>query len=98
MRDARRGFWVKQGARAGFVLEGVSRLELRNGGRDNLVRVESSAGIERIELRPWQSVPLPIAPRSGERFDVTSEGGFRPSELDSESTDRRALGVLLVGR
>ena len=92
----RRGFWVKQGARAGFVVEGDVRLELHNGGRPNVVVVESSHGVERVELRPWQSAPIPLPPRSGERFDVTSESGFRPADLDPDSTDRRPLGVLVT--
>ena len=69
---------------------------LSNGGADNAVHVVTDAGSRLYELAPWEHVTVSLPTEDGAvRFTVESESGFRPSELDPNSTDRRELGVLL---
>ena len=94
----RRGFWVKRGARAAFVLESTTGdwLELSNGGSQNWVRVETASDIKRFRLGPWEKKRLRVTIEDGlVAFTVFSKGGFRPSVLDPKNTDRRDLGVFL---
>ena len=94
----RRGFWVKRGARAAFALESTTEdvLELSNGGSENWVRVETETDRKRFRLGPWEKKRVRIAIEDGlTTFAVFSEGGFRPSEIDTKNPDRRELGVFL---
>ena len=94
----RRGFWVKSGARAGFALEASAPTELllSNGGVENWVNVETPEGGERIRLDPWAAKRFLVPVDDGvATLFVESEKGFRPSDLDPDSADRRELGVLL---
>jgi hypothetical protein len=94
----RRGFWVKRGARAAFMLESRTgdEIELSNGGSENWVRVESETDTKRFRLGAWEKKRVRVAIEDGlAGFTIFSEGGFRPSELDPKNPDRRDLGVFL---
>ena len=71
-------------------------LELSNGGSENWVRVETETDRKRFRLGPWEKKRVRIAIEDGlTAFAVFSEGGFRPSEIDTKNPDRRELGVFL---
>jgi hypothetical protein len=96
-----KGFWVRAGAEAHFALESDDRqscrLALANGGRDNWVEIDYGGQARGFTLRPWERRTLEIPLEEGVLlFSVTSTSGFRPSDLDSGSSDRRMLGVFLT--
>ena len=89
---------MKRGTRAAFALESITGdvLELSNGGSENWVRVETETDRKRFRLGPWEKKRVRIAIEDGlTAFAVFSEGGFRPSEIDTKNPDRRELGVFL---
>jgi hypothetical protein len=93
------GWWVRGRASARFVLEAPSGpasqpLLVRNGGVRNRIVFASGAWQARLELNPGEErrIELPL-PNGRARLVVTSEGGFRPAELDRSSRDGRLLGV-----
>jgi hypothetical protein len=93
------GWWVRGRASAAFLLEAPSDLLsqpllVRNGGLRNRVVLASGAWRTTLELHPGEErrVDLPIA-HGRARLVVTSESGFRPSEVDASSRDTRLLGV-----
>jgi hypothetical protein len=97
----RKGFWVRAGAVARFVLEregdGACRISLANGGRDNWVEVAQEEEAHEFSLRPWETKGLEVHLKEGiSTLTVTSSFGFRPSELDPKKSDRRLLGVFLT--
>jgi hypothetical protein len=72
-------------------------MTLANGGRENWVVVEYHGQTHQFLLRPWERRVLELPLKEGVLlFSVKSRSGFRPSELDSSSSDRRMLGVLLT--
>jgi hypothetical protein len=96
-----KGFWIRAGAKARFALEGAKgrpgRVALANGGQENWVVIEYDGQASKFLLRPWEKRTLELPLKEGVLlFSVTSTSGFRPSELDSSSSDRRMLGVLLT--
>ena len=99
------GFWVRKGSRASFALEaetpGLREASIRiaNGGVPNVASVDAGPLRERFRLEPWEEreIPLPLDAEV-RTFSVESESGFRPSELDPASRDRRELGVLVRAR
>ncbi len=93
----RRGYWVKRGARAAFVLETGSKILVRNGGAGNYVVVHHPGRIEFRDMRPFEEWTLHLPPeRRAVQFSVESESGFRPSQLDPDSADHRELGVFVT--
>jgi hypothetical protein len=95
------GWWVQGNATAAFVLETTSdaasqRLLVRNGGARNRIVLASGAWQARLDLNPGDDrrIDVPLV-NSHARLVVTSESGFRPSEVDPASRDERLLGVWL---
>jgi hypothetical protein len=96
------GFWVKASSSAAFALEALEgavgnvRIRIANGGVPNRVGLEAPRSKESFALAPWEEREILVA---GEEavilFNVRSEGGFRPADVDPGSRDRRRLGVLL---
>lgn len=96
------GFWVRKASRASFALEtpvpeeAAPALLLRNGGVENRVEVAGPREGRSFFLNPWEAREVVV---EGEGpvvlFTIESESGFRPSELDPGSRDRRELGVLV---
>jgi hypothetical protein len=98
------GFWVPKSTRASFALEteGAERpppLSLRNGGVENRVEITGPRGKKEFLLEPWEARDVPVE-GDGPVFLITVESasGFRPSDLDPASRDRRELGVLVRAR
>jgi hypothetical protein len=96
------GFWVRKSSRASFALEIAAPdrtpppLSLRNGGVENRVEIAGPRNTTDFPLRPWEVREVLV---EGEGpvvlFTLESAGGFRPSDLDPGSRDRRELGVLI---
>jgi hypothetical protein len=77
------------------------QLFVRNGPLENAVTLESGAWREALTLRPGEErlMQLPIdANRSTTPLRVQASRGFRPSDVDGKSDDRRLLGVWLETR
>jgi hypothetical protein len=96
------GFWVKGASRARFILEspagceGGCGIELEGGGIDNWVTVVTDEGSDRFLLRAHEKKIVRIpGDRELSNLEIASEGSFRPSDLDGQSRDHRALGVLV---
>ncbi|MGH9335394.1 MAG: hypothetical protein ACRD21_16785, partial [Vicinamibacteria bacterium] len=102
------GFWVRKAARASFAIEllegeessgGKSSIAIANGGVQNRVRIDSAHTGENLELAPWEERRVEVVVDGTVAwFFISSEGGFRPSELDPGSRDHRELGVLVRAR
>jgi hypothetical protein len=96
-----RGFWIRSGARARFVLEdeiaGEAILSLANGGRENWIEVQQPERSFQFSLRPFQTkrLQVPLAEKLG-FLAVEAATGFRPAELDPAKDDHRELGVFLT--
>ncbi len=96
-----RGFWVRAGARAHFVLEDRRDVEvflsLANGGRENWVELEQPDKVLQFSLRPFETKRVQVSLEDGlASMTVTSASGFRPAELDPANDDHRRLGVFLT--
>jgi hypothetical protein len=97
------GFWVRGAADSTVIVQadGPRRavpLFVRNGASPNQVTLETIEGgwRESLRLAPGQELRLsaPIDPRhAAVALRIASATGFRPSEVDSGSTDQRFLGV-----
>jgi hypothetical protein len=100
------GFWVRGGMTARVALMSVERaaplvLFLRNAAVRNRVRVQIDGTLQTLDLEPREERPLPLKAEDGRRASmvtITSETGFRPSEVDGGSTDTRFLGVWVEPR
>jgi hypothetical protein len=97
------GFWIQKARTAAFAVEnwpesssGGLAIRLANGGVENAVEIRGVDWSEKIVFAPWEEREQVIP---GERelvsFSIRSESGFRPADLDPESSDRRPLGILL---
>jgi hypothetical protein len=94
------GFWIMGGRSPTVVLatdQPVSSfpIDIRNGPGTNRVKVSAADWSSERELNASETwrVRVPASPQQRSqfvRFDV--QRGFVPAELDSTSTDRRALG------
>ncbi len=96
-----KGYWVRAGERAQFVIEGdcsrACSLMLANGGRDNWVEVSYHETVHRFTLGPWDRRQVAVATDDDLLpLSVTSTSGFRPSELDAATSDSRPLGVFVT--
>jgi len=96
-----RGFWIRAGAKAHFVLEGRRDVEvvlsLANGGRENWVEVEQPKRMLQFSLRPFETKRIQALFENDLAYlTVTSATGFRPAELDPAKNDHRRLGVFLT--
>jgi hypothetical protein len=96
------GFWV-WGAREGWLVFESSaasvNVVVRNGAAPNDVAIRAGDREQRLTLAPGEERPVTIpASGSGAAFVTTirTSGGFRPSDVDSHSQDRRYLGVYVV--
>ena len=95
------GFWVAGGRETTVVLQpdGASRpaLLLRNGARDNVVRVESRKWREEFAMTPGEErrIDVPADASGASLVRIRSSAGFRPSEVDQASRDTRFLGVFV---
>jgi hypothetical protein len=97
------GWWVRPRERAPFILSreqtrALWRLVLRNGPRENRIKLEAGRWAQEVALAPGQEqvVDVPASnPRSGQTLGlvVTAEEGFRPSAIERTSGDHRSLGV-----
>ncbi|MBI2221708.1 MAG: hypothetical protein HYU53_10935 [Acidobacteria bacterium] len=96
------GLWIRGGAESDIVIQpeagSRSTLLLRNGPVPNEVGLQAGDGAwkQSASLRPDEEreVEVPIDPQRGAALvRIVSRGGFRPSEVDPKSTDRRYLGV-----
>lgn len=96
-----RGFWIRSGARADFVLEdeiaGEAVLSLANGGRENWIEIQQPEGSLQFSLRPFETkrLQVPLADKLG-FLAVEAATGFRPTELDPAKDDDRELGVFVT--
>ena len=95
-------FWVGGGREATVALQPEAaqrsaRLHVRNGPVANDVRIDIESGPARtLALQPGQeaAVDVPVdRRRGGAVVTIESSAGFRPSEHDPASRDRRFLGV-----
>jgi hypothetical protein len=96
-----KGCWIRAGARARIALEGKKAatltLSVSNGGKRNWVEVVHGERQHRFLLRPWVTRRLELSLDKEAAFLTVESGeGFRPSDLDPSSNDRRELGVFLT--
>ena len=95
------GFWV-WGAREGLVMfqpVGTLAVTLRNGPVRNEVTIRAGDQEQQVALEPNEerSVSLPTAVMDGAYVaSIRTSTGFRPSDVDPHSQDRRYLGVYVV--
>ena len=96
------GFWV-WGAREGWLVFDSSaasvNIVVRNGASPNDVAIRAGDREQRLTLAPGEERPVTIpASGSGAAFAtvIRTSGGFRPSDVDPHSQDRRYLGVYVV--
>jgi hypothetical protein len=95
------GFWI-WGARDGLVMfrpNGTLGVTLRNGPVVNEVTVRALEGEQRLTLQPGEERPvsLPTVYMGGAYpVSIRTSTGFRPSDVDPKSHDRRFLGVYVV--
>ena len=99
------GWWVGGRASAAVVIERTSvharrGLLVRNGGVQNRVVLTAGRWSATLDLGPGEERPVDaaLAPGRARLLRVTSEAGFRPSEVDRASRDDRFLGVWLQVR
>ena len=99
------GVWVSAGSEVEFAVAVDSpapvQLFVRNGPVENTVTLESGSWRESLTLRPGEErlMQLPIdANRRMTPLRVQSSRGFRPSDVDRNSEDRRLLGVWIETR
>lgn len=102
------GLWTRGGGvPTRLVLQpqsgSVQRLLVRNGpvGNDVVLVGGQGAWRESLSLAPGEErdVRVPLDPeRKAALLEVTSRGGFRPSDVEPGSADRRYLGVWLEPR
>ena len=96
------GFWV-WGAREGLLVfesSGPSvNFVMRNGAAPNAVTIRAGDHEQTLTLAPGEERPVTIpASGAGAAFVtvVRTSAGFRPSDVDPQSQDRRYLGVFVV--
>ena len=99
------GVWVSAGSAVDFAVAvdqpAPVQLFVRNGPVDNAVTLESGAWRETLTLRPGEErlMQLPIdANRRTTPLRVQASRGFRPSDVERGSDDRRMLGVWIETR
>jgi hypothetical protein len=98
------GWWVAGGASATVVLDTAparasGALLIRNGAVANRVSLTAGSWAVTLALAPGEERPIDLPLDAGRaRLRVTSEAGFRPSEVDPESDDGRLLGVWVQAR
>lgn len=94
------GFWVGGGTETTVVIvpddpRQPTRVRLRNGAVANEVTVASGRWVDRFPLKPREerTVEVDFASRAGVlSLRIGSTAGFRPSDVDPASEDRRFLG------
>jgi hypothetical protein len=95
------GFWI-WGAREGLVMfrpMGKLEVTLRNGPVRNEVTIRAGDQEQHVALEPdeQRSVSLPTANMDAAYIaSIRTSAGFRPSDFDPHSQDRRYLGVYVV--
>jgi hypothetical protein len=95
------GFWVRGGSAARVAAAAIQpgtplQLFVRNAPVINRVNLEIDGHAQTLELQPREErmVPLPVSsPRGAALISISSDSGFRPSEVEPGSTDNRYLGV-----
>jgi hypothetical protein len=101
------GLWVRGSAESNIVVQpeagSQARLLVRNGPVANAVGLSVVDGewVETLSLARGEEreVSLPVDPARGAvRLRVVSRSGFRPSEVDPKSNDRRFLGAWIEPR
>jgi hypothetical protein len=100
------GFWVRGAAAARVAVMAVAHgaplmLFIRNAAVRNHVVIEINGTLQTLDLQPREERPIPLDAEAGRRASmvtITSETGFRPSEVDAGSTDTRFLGVWVEPR
>jgi hypothetical protein len=99
------GIWVAADSSAEFAIAAESpapvQLFVRNGPVENVASLESGGWHDTLTLRPGEErvVPIPaIAGRPTTPLRVHASTGFRPSEVDPRSDDRRQLGLWIETR
>jgi hypothetical protein len=92
------GFWI-WGAREGDVVFDADEVVLRNGPVQNDVTIRTGDREQHLTLRPGETRPVTIPSAYVPHPQLTrirTSAGFRPSDVDSRSRDRRFLGVYVV--
>jgi len=99
------GVWVSAGSGVEFTVAvdppAPVQLFVRNGPVENAVSLESGSWREDLTLRPGEErlMSLPVdANRRTTPLRVQASRGFRPSDVDRNSDDRRLLGVWIETR
>jgi hypothetical protein len=99
------GAWIGGGRSARFLVTSgdvpAFHMLVRNGPVANEVTIASAAWREQLVLGPGEErvLPVPVDARGrGVLLDVTSTGGFRPSDVDPKSDDVRFLGAWIDTR
>jgi hypothetical protein len=99
------GAWIGGGRRARFLVTSgdvpAFHMLVRNGPVANEVTIAGAAWREQLTLAPGEErvLPVPVDARGrGILLEVTSTGGFRPSEVDPKSDDVRFLGAWIDTR
>ena len=101
----REGTWIAGGKSAQFAIAPDSgaaiRLFVRNAPVQNDVTLESGPWRQTLALKPREEriIDVPVeGARLGAVLRVTTSAGFRPSDLDPSTTDRRLLGCWIETR
>ena len=96
------GLWTAGGRTAELVVQAVARdrvavFTLRAGAVATPARVSAGALTLEADLKPGEerAVSIPLSPDGTALVTITASQGFRPSEADSSSADRRWLGIRL---
>jgi hypothetical protein len=100
------GFWVRGGRETHVAVAPATRgaqlqLFVRNAAAMNRVLVEIDGESQALDLqsREERTLPLPIGgDRPGALVRLSSQNGFRPSEVEAGSRDTRFLGVWIEFR
>jgi hypothetical protein len=94
------GFWVGPQTDASFVVRSSSemplRFVLRNAPVANRIRIGLPSGTQELTLRPGETwTTPPVRATSPVIVRLKAESGFRPTDHDAQSGDRRTLAVWL---
>jgi hypothetical protein len=92
------GFWI-WGAREGDVVFDAGEVVLRNGPVQNEVTIRTGDREQHVTLQPGEARPVAIPSAyipHPQLTHIRTSAGFRPSDVDSRSADRRFLGVYVV--
>jgi hypothetical protein len=93
------GWWVRGGGDATVLIDPAPAdapvpLLIRNGAAKNRATLSASAWTATLDLAPGEERRIDVPGVDGRaRLRVTSDAGFRPSDVDRASRDERLLGL-----